>query len=260
MLFSATLSPEINKLASWVLRDPQTVEAGERQHPVAAVEQRFYSAPQQSKMDLLLHALSAEKMQSVLIFSRTKHGADKICHRLERSSIASVAIHSNRTQSQRERALEGFRRGKFRVLVATDIAARGIDVSGISHVINYDIPPFAEDYLHRIGRTARAGATGDAITFVGQDDQQYVKRIEQFVGKRFHVKPYPGFTAPERQVPPPTQAATGHARHGAPDRHRTGTGPHRKKQTPMATPRKKGPTRVMDSYSSDGNSGGWSNH
>ena len=131
----------------------------------------------------------------MLIFSRTKHGADKISRRLERQGVSSVAIHSNRTQPQRERALEGFQQGKFRVLVATDIAARGIDVDGISHVINYDIPHYAEDYVHRIGRTGRAGAVGDAVTFVSPDDADHLRKIERYTGRHYTVKTYPGFTA-----------------------------------------------------------------
>jgi len=275
-LFSATLSPEINSLAANILRDPHTVSAGERRNPVETIEQHFYSVPQEAKMDLLFHALDAEKMQSVLIFSRTKHGADKICKRLERANVNAVAIHSNRTQSQRERALDGFKQGKFRVLVATDIAARGIDVNGISHVINYDIPPFAEDYIHRIGRTGRAGATGDAITFVGRDEQQYLRRIEQYVGKKIPLKSYPGFT-PSTSAPvvrhTGVHSATplrGHSSHtpGANSNHRpAGHGhqrPDGKKGVPMTTPRrKKGPPGKMDSYSSDSSASSdssWSNH
>jgi ATP-dependent RNA helicase RhlE len=153
-------------------------------------------------------------MESVLIFSRTKHGADKIARRLARQGIASVAIHSNRTQPQRERALEGFREGKFRVLVATDIAARGIDVDGISHVINYDIPHYAEDYVHRIGRTGRAGAEGDAVTFVSPDDADHHRKIERYTGRQFPVKPYPGFTAKPAAAPQPQeQGARRHEGH-----------------------------------------------
>ncbi len=207
MLFSATISPEITSLASGILHNPETVQAGERRNPAHTIVQHFYSAPQGAKSDLLAYALEAEKMQSILVFSRTKHGADKINRRLERKGITSVAIHSNRSQSQRERALEGFKKGKFRVMVATDIAARGIDVSGISHVINFDVPQHPEDYIHRIGRTGRAGATGDAITFVGREEQQYLTRIERFTGSRFPVKVYPGFvpsapTADVTQGPP----------------------------------------------------------
>jgi ATP-dependent RNA helicase RhlE len=194
LLFSATISPEISTLAAKILRDPKSVQAGERRNPVETVTQHFYTAAQQSKLDMLVHALEAEKMESVLVFSRTKHGADKISRRLERKGILSVVIHSNRTQAQRERALEGFKKARYRVLVATDIAARGIDVDGITHVINFDIPQYAEDYIHRIGRTGRAGAKGDAITFVAQGEHQYLSRIQQFTGKRYPVRSYPGFT------------------------------------------------------------------
>ncbi len=205
MLFSATLSREINDLAARILKNPHMVEAGERRNPAETIVQHFYSASQHGKMDLLLHALQKENMESVLVFSRTKHGADKICRRLERGGVKSIAIHSNRTQSQRQRALDGFKQGHFRVLVATDIAARGIDVDGISHVINFDIPHYAEDYIHRIGRTGRAGATGDAITFVARDEQQHLKKIERFIGKKFVVKTYPDFTPPPPSAGEPKQ-------------------------------------------------------
>lgn len=196
MLFSATMPDEISTLAEEVLRDPETVEVGERSNPVDTIEQHFYTAGQEVKTALLLYALEAEKMESVLVFSRTKHGADKIARRLERSGVATTAIHSNRTQGQRDRALDAFKSGKVKVLVATDIAARGLDVSGISHVVNYDIPHQAEDYIHRIGRTGRAGAAGDAITFVSREDQQFLQRIERYTGKRVQVKNYPGFVPP----------------------------------------------------------------
>jgi ATP-dependent RNA helicase RhlE len=202
LLFSATISPDIKDLAGDILQSPQTVEVGERRNPVETVKQHFYAVPRELKTDVLVHALEAENMGSVLVFSRTKHGADKITRRLARKGINAVAIHSNRTQGQRERALEGFKRGEFRVLVATDIAARGIDVTGISHVINYDVPQYAEDYIHRIGRTGRAGATGDAVTFVSREEKDPLHRIERFIGKHFAVDPYPGA---------PTQAS--HADH-----------------------------------------------
>ena len=194
MLFSATISSDITSLASGILRNPVSVEAGERRNPAETIEQHFYHAPQGGKIDLLVHALETEKMESVLVFSRTKHGADKINRKLEQKGISSVAIHSNRSQSQREKALDGFKAGKFRVMVATDIAARGIDVSGISHVINYDVPQHPEDYIHRIGRTGRAGATGDAITFVGREDDEYIAKIEKFTGTHVAPKSYPGFS------------------------------------------------------------------
>lgn len=259
MLFSATLSPEINGLAANVLRDPRTVQAGERRNPIETIEQHFYNARKESKMDLLCHALSAENMGSVLVFSRTKHGADKICRRLESKGTAAVAIHSNRSQSQRDRALDGFKRGTYRVLVATDIAARGIDVDGISHVINYDIPHEAEDYIHRIGRTGRAGASGDAITFIDREDAPFLRRIEQYVGKRIPVRDYPGFTSVER--PSPVVSPAPRALHNAPPRHARVQPATRGKKRFMETPRKKkGPPKKMDSFSSDAGGESWSNH
>ncbi|MBF8248070.1 MAG: rhlE [Bacteroidetes bacterium] len=193
MMFSATIFKEVRELMSAIQKHPVLIEIGEQRSPVESVTHHFYSAPQEKKMDLLFHMLDTMKMNSVLIFSRTKHGADKISHRLERRGIKSVAIHSNRTQAQRQRALDGFKQGQFRVLVATDVAARGIDVEGISHVVNYDIPSFPEDYIHRIGRTGRANASGDAITFVGRDEMDYLKKLERFTSKRYELKKFPGF-------------------------------------------------------------------
>jgi ATP-dependent RNA helicase RhlE len=215
LLFSATVSDEIATLARKFLRDPQTLTAGEKRNPVATVTQHFYSVRQEDKLALLSHAIEQEKMESVLVFSRTKHGADKIAKRLERQGVSSTALHSNRTQGQRQRALDGFKEGKYRVLVATDIAARGIDVDGISHVINYDIPQYAEDYIHRIGRTGRAGAAGDAMTFVGAADRQYLKRIESFTGKHYPLKSYTGFQ-PVAAAPKPAHDHPQPRQHGGP--------------------------------------------
>lgn len=193
MLFSATILKEVRELVAFVQKNPELIEIGDQRQPVETVKQYFYSVPQEMKMELLFHILQAQEMSSVLIFSRTKHGADKISHRLERNGVKSVAIHSNRTQAQRQRALAGFKQGQYKVMVATDIAARGIDVEGISHVVNYDTPVFAEDYIHRIGRTGRAAATGDAITFVSNQEQKYFKSIERFVDKKLELKHYHGF-------------------------------------------------------------------
>jgi ATP-dependent RNA helicase RhlE len=262
LLFSATLSADITTLAARFLREPKTFEAGRRENPADGITQHFYEVAREGKMALLFHALGTEKMESVLVFSRTKHGADKICRRLERGGIAAVAIHSNRTQGQRERALEGFKRGEFRVLVATDIAARGIDVTGISHVVNFDVPQYAEDYIHRIGRTGRAGSAGDAVTFVSAEERQYVKRIEQFVGKRYTLKHYPGApkdipgTAEQTERP----ARTERPRHGA---HVPTAGNRQPKSKPYAfgSPRKKeSPAKMRESYSSGHDREGWSNY
>jgi ATP-dependent RNA helicase RhlE len=262
LLFSATLSADITTLAARFLRDPQTFESGKRRNPADSITQHFYEAPRDTKMALLLHALKAETMESVLVFSRTKHGADKICRRLERGGIASVAIHSNRTQAQRERALEGFKQGKFRVLVATDIAARGIDVTGISHVVNFDVPQYAEDYIHRIGRTGRAGSAGDAITLVSPEERQYLKRIEQFVGKRYPVKQYPGAPSGLAETPGIVETTVRNERPRftprVPSRHKR---PAQPKTPPFEAPRKKkAPLKKMETYSSGHDGPGWSNY
>ena len=198
MLFSATMSKEVRGLVASIQDKPEFIEIGEQRRPVETVKQHFYSSPQELKMDLLFHMLKTEEMDSILIFSRTKHGADKISTKLERSGIKAIAIHSNRTQAQRQRALAGFKQGQYKVMVATDIAARGIDVEGISHVVNFDTPTFAEDYIHRIGRTGRASSTGDAITFVSNQEHKYLKSIERYTDKRFDLKRYPGFDYAKR--------------------------------------------------------------
>jgi ATP-dependent RNA helicase RhlE len=210
MMFSATMSKEVRALTASIQKHPEFIEVGEQRKPVETVTQHFYSIHQELKIDLLIHILETTPMESVLVFSRTKHGADKISHRLERKGIKSIAIHSNRTQAQRQRALAGFKHGDYKVLVATDIAARGIDVEGISHVVNFDTPAFAEDYIHRIGRTARATLKGDALTFVSRSEQEYLRKIEYFVGKRFELKKYPGFDDTKRRTSETHPAAEVH--------------------------------------------------
>ncbi|MBD3241458.1 MAG: DEAD/DEAH box helicase [Chitinivibrionales bacterium] len=197
LLFSATMSSEVRRLARDVQKQPKLIEVGISCAPVETVTQHFYSVPQKRKMELLEHVLRHEDIDSMLIFSRTKHGADRIARRLERSGVPATAIHANRTQSQRRNALEGFRRKQYQILVATDVAARGIDVDGISHVVNYDTPTFAEDYVHRIGRTGRAEATGVAFTFVSDEERQFHKRIQRFTGMPNEAVRYPGYDCPE---------------------------------------------------------------
>ncbi len=194
MLFSATISPEVQQLAAGVQKDPQMIQIGEQCNPIETITQHIHAVLRQQKMDLLLHMLRHRPMHSVLVFSRTKHGADKIHRKLEQAGIGSVALHSGRSQGQRQRALDGFKKGKYQVMVATDIAARGIDVRGISHVVNFDVPLYARDYIHRIGRTGRAAATGDAITLVAPDEKEYLRKIEQFTGQHFQPEEYEGFT------------------------------------------------------------------
>jgi len=200
LLFSATMPYEIRKLISELLSSPVFVEVGSSTRPTELVAQHFFSVSPTSKMDLLVEMLRNEEIDTTLVFSRTRHGADRICKRLQREGISSSAIHSDRSQSQRQRTLDGFKRKAFQVLVATDLAARGIDVEKISCVINYDTPACAEDYIHRIGRTGRAEQKGIAVTFVTNEESGNVKKIEMVTGKRFRLKEYPGFEVPKQVV------------------------------------------------------------
>ncbi len=194
MLFSATIPPEVRQLAAGVQKDPQMIQIGEQHNPIDTITQHVHPVLRQQKIDMLVHMLQNRPMRSVLVFSRTKHGADKIHHRLQRAGIVSIVLHSGRSQGQRERALDGFKSGQYQVMVATDIAARGIDVRGISHVVNFDVPLYARDYIHRIGRTGRATAAGDAITLVAPDELEYLRKIERFIGQRLTPEEYEGFT------------------------------------------------------------------
>jgi ATP-dependent RNA helicase RhlE len=180
LFFSATLSREIEKLTGEFLQEPETVEIGRRSNPAETVAQSVYEITPHLKVPLLQHLLQHDGLSMVLVFTRTKHGADKIAKKLIAAGISTATIHSNRSQNQRLRALTEFREGKVRVLVATDIAARGIDVDGISHVINFDFPPNHEDYVHRIGRTGRAKSVGDAISFVTREDEDALRALERF--------------------------------------------------------------------------------
>jgi len=203
LFFSATVSPEIKVLAAGILKSPEMIQIGRPRNPIETITQYIYPVRKEQKMELLLHMLGNSQMDSVLVFSRTKHGADKINRRLKAAGVVSVAIHSGRTQGQRLLAMDGFKRGKYRVMVATDIAARGIDIIGISHVINYDVPAYAEDYIHRIGRTGRAEATGDSITFVSREEDKDLRKIEKFIGREFKSEKCKDFTYTKPDLPQP---------------------------------------------------------
>src|SRR5580765_3136487 len=193
LMFSASFSREIEQLTHQFQRSPKIVQIGRRANPVEAITQLAYEVPPHLKSALLLHLLGDPKFDTVLVFARTKHGADKIARRLESSGIKTGTIHSNRSQNQRLRALKDFKSGAVRVLVATDIAARGIDVDGISHVVNYDFPMHSEDYVHRIGRTGRAHAIGDAISFITPEDHGPLRSLERFIGRGIVRKRADGF-------------------------------------------------------------------
>ena len=183
-LFSATIPPEIESLIRWAMRHPQTVEIGARRTPAETVKHVIYPVAQDQKSDLLRELLQRVNYDSVIVFCRTKNRADRLGNLLRKSNHAVTILHSNRTQREREQALRGFRDGRFEVLVATDIAARGLDIANVSHVINFDVPQHPEDYVHRIGRTGRAEAAGDAFTLMVAEDASHVQAIERFIGQK----------------------------------------------------------------------------
>ena len=184
LLFSATLPPEIERLAAWVLRDPELVEIGVRRSPAETVTHAVYPVAAEQKFDLLMALLERTNFDSALIFCRTKHGADRIARQLKIGKHSVAVLHSNRTQRERIEALEGFKSGKYEVMVATDIASRGLDIAGVSHVINYDVPEHPEDYVHRIGRTGRAQNVGDAFTLMNGEELPALQAIERFIGQK----------------------------------------------------------------------------
>jgi len=193
LLFSATMPPEVEALARKYLRKPVVVQVGRRSAAASTVAHAVYPVPRERKSSLLAELLRAEKLDSVLVFTRTKHGADRVVRHLQREGIDATAMHADKTQPQRTKALQDFKTGKVRVLVATDIAQRGLDITGITHVINYDVPQQAEDYVHRIGRTGRAAREGDAFTFMSPDEIAMVRQIERIVGQQIPRISVPGY-------------------------------------------------------------------
>ena len=200
MLFSATLPEDIRRLAKEFMRDPYTVQVG-TSAPVDTVSHALYPVPQHLKTPLLIELLRKTDTRSVLVFTRTKHRAKRLGETLEGAGFKAASIQGNLSQSKRQAAMDGFRSGAYQILVATDIAARGIDVSTISHVINYDIPNTADAYTHRIGRTGRVDRTGDAFTLVTQEDEGMIRTIERLLGQRIERRSLQGFDY--NRAPPP---------------------------------------------------------
>jgi ATP-dependent RNA helicase RhlE len=193
LLFSATIPPEIESLCSWVLKNPEIVDIGERRSVAETVTHAFYPVAAAQKFDLLVALLEQTHYQSVIVFTRTKQAADNISDRLKALRHSVTVLHSDRSQGERTAALDGFKSGKYEVLVATDIAARGLDISGVTHVINYDIPLHPEDYVHRVGRTGRAERVGDAFTLVTAEEAKAMVEIEKFIGQKITRQRLPGF-------------------------------------------------------------------
>jgi ATP-dependent RNA helicase RhlE len=207
LFFSATMPAPIVALASEMLREPARIELVRKTAPAAGIAQSVYPVAQDRKAELLAALLEKGEMHDALVFTRTKHRADRLAKYLTARKVSAGRIHGNRSQRQRTEALESFRSGRYRVLVATDIAARGIDVEELGHVVNFDVPAVPEDYVHRVGRTGRAEATGDAFTFVSPQEEGDLRRIEHAIGRRLPRVSVPGFEAPA--APP---AAHGPAR------------------------------------------------
>jgi ATP-dependent RNA helicase RhlE len=230
LFFSATMPAAIAGLAREMLREPVTINMSPRAAPAVGITQAIYPVPQHLKAGLLIELLTRGEIADALVFTRTKHRADRVARALVASGIKAERIHGNRSQSQRTLALAGFKSGRFRVLVATDIAARGIDVTALGHVVNFDVPAVPDDYIHRVGRTARAETTGTAFTLMSAEEEGDVRAIERAIDKKLPRVTVPDFDyqkAPEKKLPGHLQhrphqrpGSGGHARHGTPDGHR----------------------------------------
>ena len=224
LFFSATVPPEIQAVASFALRSPTRVEVGVNRTVNRSINHALYPVAFGQKFDLLLALLEKTDFDSVLVFSRTKHGADKIARKLKAANHSVAVLHANRSQNQRIEALAGFKSGKYEVMVATDIAARGIDVAGVSHVINYDVPENPEDYVHRIGRTGRAQAVGDAFTLVTPENADDIRDIQRFIGQKIPELKLEGFAYLPFGTPRPPPPPPGPRGGGRPGGHGHGGG------------------------------------
>ncbi|MAP79985.1 MAG: ATP-dependent RNA helicase RhlE [Aequorivita sp.] len=233
LLFSATFSKEIKKLANEFLHHPVLVEATPENTTVEKINQTVYRVDKTLKTDLIIKLISEGNWKQVLVFTRTKHGANRLSEKLEIANITSAAIHGNKSQGARTRALAGFKEGKVRVLVATDIAARGLDIPLLPHVINFELPNISEDYVHRIGRTGRAGASGEAISLVSLDEVGYLKSIEKLIGERLETKTLQGFETTETMAD--VKEAEAEKKRQKAQRHGRGRNPQAKQSTQKNT-------------------------
>jgi ATP-dependent RNA helicase RhlE len=246
LFFSATLPPEIRELSRQMLRNPVALNVERPAAPATGVEQAVYAVRQDVKSALLLELLQDDAIENALVFTRTKHRANRLAQFLDRHGVACERVHGNRSQAQRTQALAGFKSGRYRVLVATDIAARGIDVEGLSHVVNFDVPHVPEDYIHRVGRTARAGATGEALTFVSPEEVNELRAIERTVAKVLPRRTLDGF---DYQARPAERLEIPIAERLAAMRAQRSGGPARNRKTQPAARPSHGPgtTRNQDS-------------
>jgi ATP-dependent RNA helicase RhlE len=203
LLFSATFSDEIKELADQLLNAPAMIEVARRNSTVEMINQKVHPVDRDRKRELLAHLIKTQSWQQVLVFTRTKHGANKLTEQLNHEDITALAIHGNKSQPARTRALAEFKSGRLQVLVATDIAARGIDIDQLPHVVNFDMPNVPEDYVHRIGRTGRAGATGEAVSLVCVDEKQFLADIERLIKQQIPTQVIAGFVPDPKARPEP---------------------------------------------------------
>jgi ATP-dependent RNA helicase RhlE len=246
LFFSATLPPAIVQLSQEMLKNPAMIAIERKAAPAIGITQSVFPVPQELKLSLLETLLARGEIQNAIVFTRTKHRANRVFEQLEKRRIKVARIHGNRSQVQRTEALAGFKAGKYRIMVATDIAARGIDVEALSHVVNFDVPNVPEDYIHRVGRTARAEMTGDAITFVAPDEENDLRAIERAIGKRLPRVTVPDFDYKQRpaerlEIPIQERIAAIRARK-AEDRARSAAKAARKAAAPAPRPASPRPT------------------
>ncbi len=216
LLFSATFSDEIKALANGLLNNPATIEVARRNSTVEIIVQKIHPVDRDRKHPMLSHLIKTKQWSQVLVFTRTKHGANKLVEQLARDSIGAIAIHGNKSQTARTKALTEFKNGTLQVLVATDIAARGIDIDQLPHVVNYDLPNVPEDYVHRIGRTGRAGANGEAVSLVCVDEHEMLKNIEKLIKQSLPKEIIPGFEPDPHARAQPIQLRSGNGHHRNP--------------------------------------------
>jgi len=242
LLFSATFSDEIRKLAAQFQKDPATIEVARRNTPAELVTPYCYHVESTRKRELLAHLVKQNNWEQVLVFCKTKHGSNRLATQLQRDGINADAIHGNKSQNARVRALEDFKEGKVKVLVATDIAARGLDIEELPHVVNFDLPHVPEDYVHRIGRTGRAGSTGEAFSLIGSEDRPLLGPIERLINRKIEVREAAGFDAGRaRSAQPSREAGTEPRRERAhasePKRERSEQGAKRERSETPKQPR-----------------------
>lgn len=216
LLFSATFSDEIKTLANGLLNNPATIEVARRNSTVEVIIQKIHPVDRDRKHPMLSHLIKTKQWSQVLVFTRTKHGANKLVEQLGRDGIGAMAIHGNKSQTARTKALAEFKSGTLQVLVATDIAARGIDIDQLPHVVNYDLPNVPEDYVHRIGRTGRAGANGEAVSLVCVDEHEMLKNIEKLIKQSLPKEIIPGFEPDPNARAQPIQLRSGNGNHRNP--------------------------------------------